>query len=332
MCQHIAAGMQSTRICNQMTHSKMYDMHGWLREWNTPFVSQQLRYADGANPSYSGRVSAKITGSYGRSDRYDYSYDRLGRLISADFSREMPPNVASKDGNADYSTTYSYDFTTRHQNPAFPHFTTPDPLAEKFKHLSPHLFCAGDPINYIDQNGDSIAVLIEPKGAMSFGHMAILIQNDSGEWELYSKNGTDENFGIYGTSNKDDDEGDTTDPPKTFLHSDKNVDKNKNIKYTEAYVIHTTKEEDNIIREVVKSKIETKKYNLFRDNCAQLVQDGLRSINKPDGSLSPKEKSNKILFRATNLYNIFIEEFSPNKIFQRIKEQIPGVQITINSN
>ena len=225
-----------------------------------------------------------------------------------------------------------YDFAARHQNPAFPHFTTPDPLAAKFTHLSPHLFCAGDPINYIEQNGDSIAVLIEPKGAMSFGHMAILIQNDSGEWELYSKNGTDENFGIYGTSNKDDDEGDTTDPPKTFLHSDKNVDKNKNIKYTEAYVIHTTKEEDNIIREVVKSKIETKKYNLFRDNCAQLVQDGLRSINKPDGSLSPKEKSNKILFRATNLYNIFIEEFAPNKIFQRIKEQIPGVQITINSN
>ena len=109
MCQHIAAGMQSTRICNQMTRSQSYDMHGWLREWNTPFVSQQLRYADGANPSYSGRVSAKITGSYGSSDRYDYSYDRLGRLLSADFSREMPPNVASKDGNADYSTTYSYD-------------------------------------------------------------------------------------------------------------------------------------------------------------------------------------------------------------------------------
>ena len=106
MCQHIAAGMQSTRICNQMTRSQSYDIHGWLKEWNTPFVSQQLRYADGANPSYSGRVSAKITGSYGSSDRCDYSYDRLGRLVEAVFSRQMPPNVASKDGDADYSTTY----------------------------------------------------------------------------------------------------------------------------------------------------------------------------------------------------------------------------------
>lgn len=26
MCQHIAAGMQSTRICSQMTRSQMYDM------------------------------------------------------------------------------------------------------------------------------------------------------------------------------------------------------------------------------------------------------------------------------------------------------------------
>ena len=46
-----------------------------------------------------------------------------------------------------------YDFVARLHNPAFPHFTTPDPLAEKFKHLSPHLFCAGDPINLIVPTG-----------------------------------------------------------------------------------------------------------------------------------------------------------------------------------
>lgn len=153
MCQHIAAGMQSTRICNQMTRSQSYDMHGWLKEWNTPFVSQQLRYADGANPSYSGRVSAKITGSYGSSDRYDYSYDRLGRLISADFSREMPPNIASKDGDADYSTTYSYDFAARYLNASYPIFSTCDLLQEIYCPSSPYLFCGGDPINFIDPTG-----------------------------------------------------------------------------------------------------------------------------------------------------------------------------------
>ena len=103
--------LQSTRICNQMTRSQSYDMHGWLRGWSTPFITQQLLYADGANPAYSGRASAKITGSYGHRDRYDYSYDRLGRLISAEFSREMPQDTTAENGdpNADFSTAYTYN-------------------------------------------------------------------------------------------------------------------------------------------------------------------------------------------------------------------------------
>ena len=69
--------------------------------------------------------------------------------------------TSAQDGDADYLTTYSYDFAARHQNPAFPHFTTPDPLAEKFKHLSPHLFCAGDPINHIDPTGMDYLIRVD---------------------------------------------------------------------------------------------------------------------------------------------------------------------------
>ena len=47
----------------------------------------------------------------------------------------------------------SYDFAARYLSTGFPVFSTPDPLAEKYKHLSPHLFCAGDPINNIDPTG-----------------------------------------------------------------------------------------------------------------------------------------------------------------------------------
>ena len=55
-----------------------------------------------------------------------------------------------------------------------------------------------------------------------------------------------------------------------------------------------------ILREVVKSKIGTNNYNIFSDDCAQFVQEGLRAINKPIGSMSHKEKSNILLYRATN--------------------------------
>lgn len=46
-----------------------------------------------------------------------------------------------------------HDFTARWQNPALGRFTTPDPLSEKYCHISLYSFCAGDPINYIDPTG-----------------------------------------------------------------------------------------------------------------------------------------------------------------------------------
>ena len=61
--------------------------------------------------------------------------------------------TSAQDGDADYSTTYSYDFAARHQNPVYPHFTTPDPLLEKYYSISPFAYCAGDPINLIDPTG-----------------------------------------------------------------------------------------------------------------------------------------------------------------------------------
>ena len=47
----------------------------------------------------------------------------------------------------------SYDFAARHQNPAFPHFTTPDPLADFRQNTSIYVFCSSDPINRIDPSG-----------------------------------------------------------------------------------------------------------------------------------------------------------------------------------
>ena len=46
-----------------------------------------------------------------------------------------------------------YDFAARFQNPAFPAFTTPDPLAENKYGFSSYLFCSDDPINFVDPTG-----------------------------------------------------------------------------------------------------------------------------------------------------------------------------------
>ena len=46
-----------------------------------------------------------------------------------------------------------YDFAARFQNPAFPAFTTPDPLADTYLPFSIYLYCGGDPVNLVDPSG-----------------------------------------------------------------------------------------------------------------------------------------------------------------------------------
>ena len=46
-----------------------------------------------------------------------------------------------------------YDSKARHYDPIIPRTTTMDPLAEKYYSLSPYLWCAGNPLRYIDFDG-----------------------------------------------------------------------------------------------------------------------------------------------------------------------------------
>ena len=49
-----------------------------------------------------------------------------------------------------------YDYGARHMSPDVGRFTTIDPMAEKYYSISPYAYCANNPINNIDVNGDSI--------------------------------------------------------------------------------------------------------------------------------------------------------------------------------
>ena len=46
-----------------------------------------------------------------------------------------------------------YDSGASWQYSLIPRFSTIDPLAEKYYHLSPYAYCAGDPVNLIDPDG-----------------------------------------------------------------------------------------------------------------------------------------------------------------------------------
>ena len=46
-----------------------------------------------------------------------------------------------------------YDYGARRYDPAFAQFTQMDPLCEKYPHLSPYAYCAGNPVRYVDPDG-----------------------------------------------------------------------------------------------------------------------------------------------------------------------------------
>ena len=51
-----------------------------------------------------------------------------------------------------------YDYSARQYDPAIGQFTSMDPLCEKYYHISPYAYCAGNPVRYTDPTGDTIRV------------------------------------------------------------------------------------------------------------------------------------------------------------------------------
>ena len=52
----------------------------------------------------------------------------------------------------------TYDYGFRGYYPAVGRFTTVDPLAEKYYGISPYVYCAGNPIMFIDPDGREIVI------------------------------------------------------------------------------------------------------------------------------------------------------------------------------
>ena len=161
-----------------------------------------------------------------------------------------------------------------------------DPLCEKYYWITPYAYCLNNPVRYVDPDGKDIAVLNLGTGTNQ--HLAMLVQNKEGKWEYFSVNG--DNVYLFGNHiggrKFDDLKVGKFDSPQQFLNSKYNQagDKdNKNIDsygFSEAFVIKTTKKQDETIRnEFVRvSTDEEYSLNPFDPNqCATTVQ---KSLNK----------------------------------------------------
>jgi len=69
-----------------------------------------------------------------------------------------------------------YDFKARLYDPALGRFLSPDPMAERYRHLSPYAYCAGNPVVYVDKDGQVIGRVVVGAvvGAAINGGIALL--------------------------------------------------------------------------------------------------------------------------------------------------------------
>ena len=74
-----------------------------------------------------------------------------------------------------------YDFSARMYDPALGRFLSVDPMAEGYRHLSPYAYCAGNPVVYVDKDGQVIGRVVVGAvvGAAINGGIALL-SGDSG--------------------------------------------------------------------------------------------------------------------------------------------------------
>lgn len=126
------------------------------------------------------------------------------------------------------------------------------------------------------------------------------------------------------------------DTPQDFLNSDYNRDLGEegvldksvnNYDYTEAFVIETSKEQDDIIRQTFVDIVSTEPYTLLNTNCATVVQ---RSMKKAGISVvNPETKT----FRVPDNHSLGLSGFSvtrpnynkiPSTVFKSIIKMNPN--------
>ena len=65
--------------------------------------------------------------------------------------------TGQEDQGPDFGLPY-IDYGARQYSPALSRWLVPDPMGEKYYDVSPYVYCAGNPVNIVDPQGDTIIV------------------------------------------------------------------------------------------------------------------------------------------------------------------------------
>ena len=184
-----------------------------------------------------------------------------------------------------------YDHGARSRNPVTTLWYGVDILWEKHPEYSPFIYCAGNPVRFIDPDGKDFAILLAPKGAGGNGHMAAIFQYKEGNCFYFSgfANEDTESFSdIFSASTVGCSGGVVfgklmTNDIKNEVNNINNYETYSAEPYTESLIVQTTPEIDDIIYNNAVKKAKDinegkEKYNILTNNCSQMVIDCIQKI------------------------------------------------------
>ena len=109
-------------------------------------------------------------------DTYDYM--PYGSEFTTDTDNITDYRFTGKEKQTAFGNSNIYDSFARFQN-TYGRFMSIDPKAESFYHISPYTYCAGDPVNLVDPDGEKIEVITNGE--------IHLWREYNGEWGFYNK-------------------------------------------------------------------------------------------------------------------------------------------------
>lgn len=259
-------------------------------------------------------------------DTYDYM--PYGRELIADTDNITDYRFTGKEKQTAFSDSNIYDSFARFQNTTS-RFMSIDPKAESFYHISPYTYCAGDPVNLVDPDGEKPRIYIqggilghafisigEGKDLIiySYGRYGALYEflgrtwgsaNPTGEGVMCKYEGEEaydflnkhkaEIMAVFEVNSNDDSKimsyyDAMLDPNKRPTNRSKNTHNDKN-----AYVIGS--------------------YHIIKNNCVKKTLEGVNLVNTYiDGNYTMPASLHYALIQKTRENGSYITEISINDI------------------
>jgi RHS repeat-associated protein len=244
------------------------------------YVSDHLRStravvdpAQAADPSSGLSLAAAAAQAVVEArDYYPYGLRMPGRQVLQD-AQGAPQDYTGHE--LDEATGFHYA-GARYYSSALARWGSVDPLADDFPAWSGYNYSYNNPFRFTDPTGmapDDIIVLHTDDAAFGQGHTALLVGDDKNGWVYYSKDGPAKGKGPDKHQRRE------------FGTLEEALKSDLEYSFSSGVRFKTTEEQDEKAKSSLNDAVK-EKYDPIKSNCADLVEEGLKSagIEYPEDS------------------------------------------------